>query len=182
MKFVHHFETHPKCESLMADLNKNKKCNPFREKSKELIRSMGNTEYFEMCDITSEVQCQVCLFNWEMGIVYCACGKCLQLSERNRQLNKDRYDVLSIPNYVIKKNPSHGARHGPIDITSPQYVEAGPEEEVQHHIGNIPTRFYLSRLIDWNWMGWEHHDCIRRDRKIGPLGERSRNENSWSSY
>ena len=40
-------------------------------------------------------------------------GKYLQPSERNRQLNKDTYDVLSIPGYVIKKIPSHGARHGP---------------------------------------------------------------------
>ena len=50
-----------------------------------------------------------------LSIVYCTCGKCLQVSERNRQLNKDRYDVLSIPNYVIKTNPSHGARHGPTE-------------------------------------------------------------------
>ena len=26
---------------------------------------------------------------------------------------KDRYDVWPIPDYVIRKNPSHGARHGP---------------------------------------------------------------------
>ena len=37
----------------------------------------------------------------------------MQLTERNRQLNKARYDVLSIPGYVDKKNPTHGARHGP---------------------------------------------------------------------
>ena len=43
--------------------------------------------------------------------VYCTCGKCLQPCNRNRQLKKDRYDVLSIPSYVIKKGPSHGARH-----------------------------------------------------------------------
>ena len=43
-KLVHQFETHPKHESLMADLDKNQKFNLFCEKSKELIRSMGNTE------------------------------------------------------------------------------------------------------------------------------------------
>ena len=37
----------------------------------------------------------------------------MQLSERNRQLNKARYDVLSIPGYVNKQNPTHGAGHGP---------------------------------------------------------------------
>ena len=99
----------------MADLDKNPKFNLFNEKSKELIRSVGNTEYFEMFEITSKVQCQDCLSFWEIGIVYCTCGKCLQPSDRHRQLNKDRYVVLSIPNYVIKKGPSHGARHGPTE-------------------------------------------------------------------
>ena len=36
----------------------------------------------------------------------------LRSSDRIRKLNKDRHDMLSIPNYVIKKGPSHGARHG----------------------------------------------------------------------
>ena len=38
----------------------------------------------------------------------------MQSSERNRQLNKERYDVLSITGYVFKKKKlTHGARHGP---------------------------------------------------------------------
>ena len=37
----------------------------------------------------------------------------MQPTERDRQFNKARYDVLSIPGYVIKKNPTHGGRHGP---------------------------------------------------------------------
>ena len=49
-----------------------------------------------MCEITSKVQCQDCLLYCEIGIVYCTCGKCLQPSERIRQLNKERDDVLSI--------------------------------------------------------------------------------------
>ena len=65
---------------------------------------MGNTEYFEMCEIISEVQCQDCLLYWEMGTVYCACGACLRTSQKNRKLKKDRFDVLSIPNYVIVKD------------------------------------------------------------------------------
>ena len=93
-KLIHQFETHPNRESLVPDLDKSQKFNLFSEKSKELIRSMGNTEYFEMCAITSRVQCQDCSLCWEMGTEYCTWGKCLQPSERNRQLNKDRYDVL----------------------------------------------------------------------------------------
>ena len=46
------FENHP----LTEDLNKTEEFNPFSEKSKELITSMGNTEYFELCETSSEVQ------------------------------------------------------------------------------------------------------------------------------
>ena len=69
---------------------------------------MGNTEHFELCETSSEIQCPVCALYWEAGIVYCTCGKCMQPTERNRQLNKERHDVLSIPGYVIKKHPTHG--------------------------------------------------------------------------
>ena len=31
----------------------------------------------------------------------------------NRQYNKDRYDSLSVPGYVLKKNQSRGPRHCP---------------------------------------------------------------------
>ena len=84
-----------------------------QRKSKELITCKGNTEYFELCETSSEIQCPDCALYWEAGIIFCTCAKCMQPTERNRQLNKARYDVLSIPGYVIKKNPTHGARHGP---------------------------------------------------------------------
>ena len=68
-----------------------------------------------MCQITSKVQCQDCFLYRRICIVYCTCGTCLRPSQKNRKLNKDRFDVLSIPNYVVKKGPSHGARHGPTE-------------------------------------------------------------------
>ena len=55
--------------------------------------------------------------------MYCTCGKCLRPTERNRQVNKKRFDVLSIPGYVIKKNTSHGARHGP-SVRQTMYFKA----------------------------------------------------------
>ena len=103
---------HPNRESLVADLEKNQQ---FKRRVKGLIRSMGNTEYFELCQISSKIQCPDCSLFWEIGIENCTCGKCLQPSKRNRQLNKERHDVLSIPNCVIKSDPSRGARHGPTE-------------------------------------------------------------------
>ena len=66
-----------------------------------------------------------------------------------------------------------------------QYVEEGPEEEVQHHIGNIPTRLLF---IETHWLkldgmrtSWLHRDEIAKEdnSENAMRGERSRNENSW---
>ena len=69
-KLIHQFETHPNRESLMADLNKNQKFNLCSEKLKEWIRSMGNTEYFDMCAITPNTQCTNCMTYWPKCMVY----------------------------------------------------------------------------------------------------------------
>ena len=69
------------------------------------------------------VQCPDCALYWEVGIVYCTRGKCTQPTERNRQLNKERFDVLSIPGYVLTKSPFHGARHGP-SVRKTMYYKA----------------------------------------------------------
>ena len=36
----------------------------------------------------------------------------MQPAERNRHFNTDRFDMLSIPRYVMKKTQSRGSRHG----------------------------------------------------------------------
>ena len=105
---IQQFENHPNRDSLVKDLNKTEEFNPFCEKSKELIASMGDTEYFELCEISSKIRCPNCSLCWEACIVYCTCGKCIQPSGKNNE----RYDVLSIPSYIVKQNPTHGARHG----------------------------------------------------------------------
>ena len=65
-----------------------------------------------MCETRPKVQCSQCLLYWNQGIVHCTCGQCLIDSESRRMFNKLRLDALSIPNNVIKKGRSHGARHG----------------------------------------------------------------------
>ena len=46
---------------------KTEEFNPFSEKSKELITSMGNTENFELCETSSERQHPDCALYWESG-------------------------------------------------------------------------------------------------------------------
>ena len=111
-KLLHQFETHPNREALKAKLRQNYPYNPFSEKSQDMIRSMGNVEFLEICEISPKLQCPHCLTYWTKSIVYCTCGTCLRPTDKTRKSDRDRFDALSIPNYVIKKDPSHRARHG----------------------------------------------------------------------
>ena len=90
------FENHPNQDSLTEALNKTDEFNPFSEKSKELITGMGNTEYSE------QTMPRLRFILGSGHYIYCTRGKCMQPTERNRQLNKARYDVLSIPATLSK--------------------------------------------------------------------------------
>ena len=81
-----------------------------------MIRELGNVELFELCETTPKVQCPQCLLYWNQGIVYCTCGQCLIYSEARRKFNILRLDAISIPDYVIKKSATHGARHGKTEV------------------------------------------------------------------
>ena len=105
-------ENHPHREALHADWKQKNVYNPFSKNSKEMIRELVNVELFELCETIPKVQCSHCLLYGNQGIVYCTCGQCLIDSESKRKFYKLRLDALSIPNYVIKKGPNHGARHG----------------------------------------------------------------------
>ena len=111
-ELVKRIETHPHRAALHADLQQNDVYNPFSKDSKEMIRELGNVEFFELCETTPKVQCSHCLLYWNQGIVYGTCGQCLIDSESRRNFHRIRLDALSIPNDVIKKLPDHGARHG----------------------------------------------------------------------
>ena len=61
----------------------------------------------------SKQQCPVCNTYWEIGIIYCSCGRNMKSSHSPTDFEQNNYDVTSIPGYVIKKNGSRGAKHGP---------------------------------------------------------------------
>ena len=111
-ELVQKIENHPHREALHADLQHNNVYNPFSKNSKAMIRELGDVELFELCETIPKVQSSHCLLCWNQGIVYCTCGQCLIDSESRRKFNKLRLDELSIPNYLIKKGPTHGARNG----------------------------------------------------------------------
>ena len=126
-ELVKKIENHPHRQDLQADLQQHNAYNPFSEKSKKMIKDMGNVELFELCETIPKVQCKECLLHWNQGIVYCTCGHLLKESEASRGILQWTLDLLSIPNYVIKKGRPHGHRHGKT------------EEQRQHHIAHNLT-------------------------------------------
>ena len=114
--------SHPHREALPADLQQNNAYNPFSEKSKKMIREMGNVELFELSETIPKVQCSECLLYWNQGVVYCNCGHLLVESESSQHFSQWRLDALSIPHYDIKKGRPHGARHGKTDAQKEHFV------------------------------------------------------------
>ena len=111
-QLVHGIENHPHRAALQADLQQKNVYNPFSENSKEMIRELGNVELFELCETSLKVQCSQCLLYWNQVTVYCTYGQCLSYRESRRKFHKLRLDAISIPDCVIKKGATHGARHG----------------------------------------------------------------------
>ena len=111
-ELVKKIENHPLRQSLQRDLQQNKAYNPFSTTSKKMIQDMGKVELFELFETDPKTQCKACLSHWSEGIVHCTCGHLLKESAANRGVIQYTLDLLSIPNYVIKKGRPHGHRHG----------------------------------------------------------------------
>ena len=102
-------ENHPNRHALQQDLRQNQSFNPFSPESKRMIRDVGNIELCELLDTEPKTQCTVCSSYLNIGIVYCACGHFLREGRgENQQFIKYTMDLLSIPEYVIKKGRPHG--------------------------------------------------------------------------
>ena len=89
------------------------------------------------------------------------------------------------PNFVIKKNPSHGARHGPTEWQRIYYkAHHMRRKAVKKKYNTILKRSLKDSLCQDSStkIGWDENIIIalRRDRTRGATrGEGSRNENSW---
>ena len=60
-ELVKKIENHPHREALPADLQQNNVYDPFSKNLKEMIRDLGNVEFFELCETAPKVQCSHCL-------------------------------------------------------------------------------------------------------------------------
>ena len=111
-ELIQKIENHPDRHALPQDLRQNQAYNPFSPESKRMIQDVGNVELFELLETDSKTQCKACLSYWSEGIVYCTCGHLLKETVANRGFIEYTLDLLSIPEYVIKKGRLHGHRYG----------------------------------------------------------------------
>ena len=112
-QLIQKIENHPDRHALQQDLRQNQSFNPFSPESKQMIQDVGNIELCELLETEPKTQCTVCLSYWNIGILYCTCGHFLH-KERgaNQQFISCTMDLLSVPEYVIKKGRPHGHRYG----------------------------------------------------------------------
>ena len=128
-ELVKKIENHPDRHALQQDLRQNKAYNPFSAESKRMIQDVGNVELLELFETDSKTQCKACLSYWSEGIVYCTCGHLLKEAVANRRFIVYAMDLLSIPEYVIKKGRPHGHRYGQL-----------PENKECHLAHNLKKR------------------------------------------
>ena len=98
-KLIHHFDTHPNRDSLMEDLNKTEEFNRFSEKlgvDPQLVQH----GVLRICARSLlKYNAQIVLYIGMLASKTAPAANACSRRKRNRQLNKDRYDVWSIPNF-----------------------------------------------------------------------------------
>ena len=119
---VKQIENHPDRHALQLDLQQNKAYNPFSATAKKMILDVGSVELFKLFQTDPKTQCKACLSYWSEGIVYCTCGHLLKETVANRNFIVYTLDLLSIPEYVIKKGRLHGHRYGKASENKEYYL------------------------------------------------------------
>ena len=90
---------------------------------------MSIIELFELLETDTKTKCKACLSYWSEGVIYCTCGHLFKEKEANRNFIVYTLDLLSIPEYVIKKGRPHGHRSGKL-----------PENKEYHLAHNLRKR------------------------------------------
>ena len=106
-ELIQKIKNHPNRHALQRDLQQSQSFNLFSQESKQMIREVGNIELCELLDMEPKTQSKICLAYWGAGIVYCTCGDFLRNgTEENSKFVQYTMDLLSIPYYYIKDDPT----------------------------------------------------------------------------
>ena len=112
-ELIQKIENHPDRHALQQYLRQTQAYDPFNPESKKMIQDVGKIELCELLETEPKTQCKACLSYWNIGIIYCTCGHFLQEETAvYRKFVKYTMDLLSVPEYVIKKGRPHGHRYG----------------------------------------------------------------------
>ena len=101
-------------------------------------------------------------------ILYCTCGTCLYHMEKMRKMNRDRFETLSIPQHVMKKGGTHGARHGNTErqrIYHAAHIAKRHIKRIWLYKGTMSKLFNLQRVTVRDWMGRSIRRTQRRNFK-----------------
>ena len=110
-QMIQKIDNHPNRHALQQDLRQNQSFNPFSPESEQMIWGVGNIELCELLETEPKTQCTVCLSYWNIGIVYCTTGHfLLNGREANQQFIKYTMELLSIPEYDLKKKKKTTSR------------------------------------------------------------------------
>ena len=122
---------------------------------------MGNVDLFELCETILKVQCKEWLLYWNQGIVYCSCGHLLRENQSSRGFLRWQLDLLSVPNYVIKKVRPHGNPRGKTEKQRKQLIAHNFTKRcVKKDFEGVHDRFQKDYKISWlatqNWSNWRN--------------------------
>ena len=107
-----------------------------------MIQDVGNVELFELFETDPKTQCKECLSYWSEGIVYCLCGHLLKESAANRGVIHYTLDLLSIPEFVIRKGRPHGHRFGKTTEQRDHFIAHNLKKRcIKRHFKGIHDRF-----------------------------------------
>ena len=112
-ELVKKIENHPHREALQADLHAEYRLEPMQQQCEGDDPRIGQCRVVQVCaKLYLKYNVLTVFLKRFKDFLYCTCGQLLVDSETRGKFHKLRLDALSIPNYVIKKGRSHGARHG----------------------------------------------------------------------
>ena len=165
-KLIEKFENHQHKESFLQNLSQTQKINKFSKESKELVADMNNTEIFELCENSSKQQVLNAIPTGKTENLWQLWKKYKIFAGTNR-VRAEQLRRHLIPGYVIMKNSSRGAKHGP----SEQYYQANQMLKKAHQKkqGSHPTilaRWYASETYrtSLSLIGWKEKDIMLFDR------------------
>ena len=191
-KLIHQVETHPYRDALKANLKHNQAYNPFTENSKNMIHSMVNVEYFEMCEISSKFSV-LSLFD-VLGERY----RVLHMGnlpashiQNAKNWAEIEFNALSTPHHVIKKGPLRGARHGDNERQRIYHAAHVATQKIKKErisemldLQRVTTRDWVLLRILWGSLKWRSYiflNCNRTSttwKQLGTGTEQPRSERS----